>query len=91
MSEYNCIINAMIIGVLIALTMPHILLMFTDPNKVKQPLQMDHLSEKDKLMHLMAHKSKMPLLSSLIVAFIVGLSVYLGYQLKPYNKLMGKK
>tara|TARA_Y100000389_G_scaffold189391_1_gene213065 strand:- start:319 stop:591 length:273 start_codon:yes stop_codon:yes gene_type:complete len=90
MSEYNCIINAMIVSVLLGFVVPRVLLMFTDPDKVKQPLQMDHLSEKDKLIHLMAHHIQLPLLTSVIIAIVVGLSVYLGYQLKPYNKLMGK-
>ena len=85
--ESNCIINAVLVGIVISVVMPRVLLMFAEPGEVKQPLQLDGLSDKSKLMHLMAHKEKMPILSALIVAFIVGLSVYLGYILKPMDLL----
>ena len=83
MGEYHCIMNAVFMGVLFSLLMPHILLYFAEPEDVKLPLQLDGLSMNQQLMHLMAHKSKMPLLSALIVGTIVGLSVYLGYKLNP--------
>jgi len=87
MGDSNCILNAMIIGVLISLVMPRVLLYFADPEEVKLPLEMESESMKYKLMHLMAHKSKMPLLSAMIVAFIVGASVYLGYVIDPMKML----
>ena len=87
MGESNCIVNAVIIGVIISLVMPRVLLSFADPSEVKKPLSLGNMSMKQKLMHLMAHKSKMPLLSAMIVAFIVGASVYLGYVIDPMKML----
>ena len=88
MGESDCIINAMIIGVIISLVMPRVLLMFASSKEIKPPLK--GLNEKEKLMHLMAHKKEMPMLSAIIVASIVGVSVYLGYILKPMEVIRGK-
>lgn len=89
--DSNCILNAVIIGVVISFVMPRVLLMFAEPSEIKLPLQLDNLSEKEKLMHLMAHKEQMPILSAVIVASIVALSVYLGYVLKPMSLLNENK
>jgi|TARA_B100001094_G_C18066101_1_gene737547 hypothetical protein len=83
MGDFDCVANAVIISVIISFVMPRVLLNFAKPEEIKLPQQLDGLSEKEKLMHLMAHKEQMPLLSAAIVGFIVGLSVYLGYELKP--------
>ena len=87
MGESNCIVNAVIIGVIISLVMPKLLLHFADPSEVKKPLSLGNMSMKQKLMHLMAHKSQMPVLCSIIVGSIVGLSVYGGYKLQPMKYL----
>ena len=81
MGESDCIINSVIIGVVISFVMPNALLMLANSEQIKQPLQ--GLSQKEKLLHLMAHKKDMPLLSAIIVGLIVAASVYLGYVLKP--------
>ena len=83
MKEGNCILNAVIIGIVISLVMPRVLLSFADPSEVKKPLSLGNMSMRQKLMHLMAHKSQMPILSSVIVGSIVALSVYVGYKLNP--------
>ena len=83
MKEGNCILNAVIIGIVISLVMPRVLLSFADPSEVKKPLSLGNLSMRQKLMHLMAHKSQMPILSAVIVGSIVALSVYVGYKLNP--------
>lgn len=90
MGESDCIINSIIVGVVISFVMPRVLLMFAKSDEVKLPLQLDGMTEKEKLMHLMAHKQQMPVLVSVIVAFVVGASVYLGYILKPMKLLRGK-
>ena len=87
MGESSCIINAVIIGVIISLVMPPLILSFANPNEVKKPLQLKNMSDKQKLMHLMAHKSQMPMLSAVIVGSIVAVSVYLGYKLQPTKYL----
>ena len=83
MKEGNCILNAVIIGIVISLVMPRLLLSFADPSEVKKPLSLGNMSTRQKLMHLMAHKSQMPILSAVIVGSIVALSVYVGYKLNP--------
>ena len=83
MKEGNCILNAVIIGIVISLVMPRVLLSFADPSEVKKPLSLGNMSMRQKLMHLMAHKSQMPILSAVIVGSIVALSVYVGYKLNP--------
>jgi len=87
MGESDCIMNAVIIGVIISLVMPPLLLSFSKPEEVKLPLSLKNMSDREKLMHLMAHKSQMPLLSAVIVASIVALSVYGGYKLQPMKLL----
>ena len=87
MKEGNCILNAVIIGIVISLVMPRVLLSFADPSEVKKPLSLGNMSMRQKLMHLMAHKSQMPILSSVIVGSIVALSVYGGYKLQPMKYL----
>tara|TARA_B100001094_G_C17450378_1_gene447965 strand:+ start:7 stop:270 length:264 start_codon:yes stop_codon:yes gene_type:complete len=87
MKEGNCILNAVIIGIVISLVMPRLLLSFADPSEVKKPLSLGNMSTRQKLMHLMAHKSQMPILSAVIVGSIVALSVYVGYQLNPTKYL----
>ena len=91
MSEYSCIINAMIIGVLLNLLLPFLLKPFSTPEEIKPPNGASNLTLKGQFMHMMVHHHQVPFMSSVIIAIIVGLSVYLGYQLKPYNKLMGKQ
>ena len=44
--DSNCILNAVIIGVVISFVMPRVLLMFAEPSEIKLPLQLDNLSEK---------------------------------------------
>ena len=83
MKEGNCILNAVIIGIVISLVMPRVLLSFADPSEVKKALSLGNMSTRQKLMHLMAHKSQMPILSAVIVGSIVALSVYVGYKLNP--------
>lgn len=89
MGESDCIVNSIIVGIVISFVMPRVVLMFAKPEEVKKPLQLDGLTETGKLMHLMAHKVQMPVIVALIVAFVVGASVYLGYLLKPMKMLRG--
>lgn len=89
MGESDCIINSIIVGVVISLVMPRVVLMFSNPDEIKLAQNIDGLSEKEKLMHLMSHKKQMPITVALIVAFVVGASVYLGYILKPMKLLRG--
>ena len=81
--EFRCIINAMIIGVILNLVLPVALKPLATPNEIKPPNGARNLSYKEQFMHMMVHHGQVPFMSSVIVAIIVGLSVYLGYELKP--------
>ena len=81
--ESSCIINAIIIGVLLNLILSLSLKPFATPDEIKPPNEASDLSYKGQFMHLMVHHGQLPLMSSIIIAIIAGLSVYLGYLLNP--------
>ena len=81
-SEY-CLLNAILIGVILNIVLPLLLDPLATPEEKKPPNGASKLSLKGQFMHMMVHHGQVPLMSSLIIALIVGLSVYLGYNLKP--------
>ena len=81
--ESTCIINAMIIGVILNLVLPLALKPLATSNEIKPPNGASNLSYKGQFMHMMVHHGQVPFMSSVIIAIIVGLSVYLGYELNP--------
>tara|TARA_Y100000590_G_C15081171_1_gene773890 strand:+ start:141 stop:356 length:216 start_codon:yes stop_codon:yes gene_type:complete len=66
--------NAIIFAVLLNLVLP-ILADFVPVNKSNEYFKM------------LAHHKMTPVSSSVIIALIVGLSIYLGYLVKPYERL----
>ena len=83
--ESNCILNAIVIGVALNLILPILLDPVATEEEKKPPNGAENLSLKGQFMHMMLHHGHVPFMSSLIIALIVGLSVYLGYVLKPVN------
>ena len=83
--ESNCILNAIVVGVVLNLVLPVLLKPFATEEEKKPPNGAASLSPKGQFMHMMVHHGQVPVMSSLIIALIVGLSVYLGYVLKPVN------
>ena len=65
----------MIVGVVLNLVLPYILKPFATPEEVKPPNGPSSLSMKGQFMHMMVHHNQVPLVSSFIIALIVGLSV----------------
>lgn len=86
--ESYCVYNAMIVGVVLNLLLPYILKPFATPEEVKPLNGPSSLSMKGQFMHMMVHHNQVPLVSSFIIALIVGLSVFLGYFLKPLDRLL---
>ena len=84
MGESNCIQNAVFYGVVLNLVLPFVLKPFATPEEIKPPNGAQNLSLKSQFMHMMVHHSQGPLISSVIVGLIVGLSVYLGYKFKVF-------
>ena len=68
---------SILVGVIINLILPQILLPFATQNEIKPPNGAAQLSFKEQLMHMFVHHAQVPLTSSIIIAVIVGLSVYL--------------
>ena len=51
--------------------------------EISPPNGAENLSLKGQFVHMMVHHNQVPFMSSLIIALIVGLSIYLGYVLEP--------
>ena len=88
--ETNCIVNAMIVGVILNLVLPLAVKPFATKEEVNPPQGASALSYKGQFVHMLVHHNQVPVMSSLIVAVIVGLAVYLGYKVKPYQKIFRK-
>ena len=72
--ELNCLLNAMFFAVVLNLILP---------------ILADYLpiGKSNEYMKMLAHHKMTPVSSSVIVAVITGLSVYLGYLVKPVDRL----
>ena len=88
--ERYCIMNAAIMGIILNLVLPLLLTPLATKEEVSPVNGSASLSYKGQFMHMMVHHNQVPLMSSLIVALIVGLSVYLGYRLKLKERLFPK-
>ena len=88
--ETKCIVNAMIMGVILNLVLPLFVTPIATKEEIKPPDGAAALSYKGQFVHMLVHHNQVPVMSSFIVALIVGLAVYLGYKVKPYQKLFPK-
>ena len=86
--EFKCILNAILIGIVLNIVLPLVVAPFATPEEVKPPKGAASLSPKGQFMHMLVHHGQVPVMSSAIIALIVGLYVYLGYCLKPCERLM---
>lgn len=73
-SEMYCIVNASIFALLLNLVLP----MVADYLPV---------NKSNEYFKMLSHHKMTPVSSSVIVVIITGLSVYLGYLVKPYERL----
>ena len=76
------LINPIIFGVLLNIVLPLVLKPFATEEEIKPPNGAASLSLKGQFMHMMVHHNQVPLMSSVIISIIVGLSVYLGNNYK---------
>ena len=72
--ELKCIMNAIFFAIFLNLVLP-VLASYLPVNKSNEYMKM------------LSHHKMTPVSSSVIVALITGLSVYLGYLFKPYERL----
>jgi hypothetical protein len=82
MNTKNIIINSIIFGVLLNLILPLLLEPFATVEEKKPPKGAENLSYKGQFMHMMVHHNQVQLIGALIIAIIIGLSVYLGTTFK---------
>jgi len=78
------ILCAVLVGIVVNLVLPFVLKPFATPEQIKPPNGAENLSFLDQLMHMFVHHAQVPLTSSIIVAVIVLVSVYLGMCLAKY-------
>ena len=81
MTSDNCIRDSVIIAVLLNLLLPAIIKPFATHEEIKPPHGADKLSFKSQIVHMLVHHAQVPITSSLIIAAIVGLSVFLHYKI----------
>ena len=91
MGESNCIVNALIVGLLLNYFIPLMLTPLATPDEVTPPDGAGKLSFKSQFMHLMVHHNQIPLMSALVVGFVIITSIYLGYKLNPMKRLLSLK
>ena len=80
--EISCIANAIFYSVVLNIVLPMVVAPYATEDEIKPPNGAENLSFKSQIMHMLVHHKQVPLASSLVVALIVGLSVYLGYKFK---------
>ena len=79
----NIIVNSVLMGILLNLVLPLILEPLATPEEIKPTNGAASLPLKSQFMHMMVHHNQVPFMSSVIIAIIVGLAVYLGYAINP--------
>ena len=77
MKNSKLLISSILVGVAINLILPLLVKPYATPEQIKPPNGAENLSFFDQLMHMFVHHAQVPLTSSIIIAVIVGLSVYL--------------
>jgi len=75
----KCLQNAVLMGIILNIVLPYLLKPFASQEEIKPPNGIKSLSLKGQIMHMLIHHHMVPVSSSVIIALIVGLSVYLGY------------
>tara|TARA_B110000027_G_C15999461_1_gene246787 strand:+ start:275 stop:553 length:279 start_codon:yes stop_codon:yes gene_type:complete len=88
MGEGYCIANAIVISVVLNIVLPMVVTPFATGEEKMPKGGAASLDPKGQFVHMLVHHGQVPIVSSFIVALIVGLSVSIGYQMKPVEKIM---
>ena len=84
----NCVMNAVFFAIVLNIVLPMLISPFATQEE-KQPKEgAKSLSMKAQFMHMIVHHNQVIFMSSLIIALIVGLAVFLGYKFKPCERLV---
>ena len=79
--NYKFLGYCVLVAVILNLIIPFGLKPLATPEQIKPPNGAQNLSFFDQLMHMFVHHAQVPLTSSLIVAVIVAISVYVSFHL----------
>ena len=78
--DYELLVASVIVAVVINLALPLIVTEIgVTPEQKNPPNGAENLSFFDQLIHMLVHHAQVPLTSSLIVAVIIGLSIFVGH------------
>ena len=88
MGEGYCIANAIVIGVVLNIVLPMVVNPFATGEEKMPKGGAASLDSKGQFVHMLVHHGQVPVVSSVIVALIVVLAIFLGYKIKPVEKLM---
>lgn len=78
----NTITKAVMVGVGLNLVLPKLVTPYATPEEIKPPNGASNLDMKQQLVHMLVHHGQVPVSSSIIIATIVGLSVFLAGKIK---------
>ena len=81
MKEFKCILKSVIIAVILNLTIPQFLKLFATEYEKKPIYGVSNFTYREQFMHMMYHYSQFPIISSIMIALIVGVSITLNYTL----------
>tara|TARA_B100001094_G_scaffold49270_1_gene44700 strand:+ start:1517 stop:1753 length:237 start_codon:yes stop_codon:yes gene_type:complete len=73
----NQLLKSVVVGVIINIALPFALKPFATESQIKPPTGANNLPFLDQIMHMFVHHAQVPITSSLIIAIIVGLSVFI--------------
>ena len=76
-------LDVTVVAVLLNVVLSKLLSMFATEEEHKPKDGAASLSLKGQFMHMMVHHNQVPFMSSVIIAIMVGLSVYIGYVVDP--------
>ena len=78
--DYKLLLASVIVAVVINLALPLIVTEIgVTPEQKSPPNGAENLSFFDQLIHMLVHHAQVPLTSSLIVAVIIGLSIFVAH------------
>ena len=72
----NLFVKTICFAVLINLVLPNLIMPYATDIQIKPPLGAASLNFFDQIIHMLVHHAQVPITSSMIIALIVGLSLY---------------
>lgn len=84
--EQDFILKAMACSVFLNVVLSFLATNIATPEEVTPPNGAMNLPFKSQIIHMLVHHNQVLVVSSLIVAVVVGLSIFIGYQLQSVDK-----